>query len=84
MDWLPSITTTTLLGVAIWLSRNLIITRLKNAVRHEYNSEIEELKGKLRQNEELLKAELRKKETQIEALRSEAIKGVSNRQALIF
>lgn len=84
MDWIPAISTTSLLALALWLFRNLISTRLTNSVRHEYNKKIETLRTELRQKEESLKADLRAKENQIEALRSGALSGVANRQALIF
>ncbi len=84
MSWIPALSTTTLLALALWLSRNLISTRLTNSVRHEYDTKIESLKTELRQNEESFKADLRAKESQIEALRSGALSGISNRQSAIF
>lgn len=84
MDWLPAISTTSLFSLIIWLSRNLIITRLTTSVRHEYDEKIEEIKSKLRKNEEELKAELKIKEIQIQALQNGALSGISNRQIVIF
>jgi len=84
MDWIPALSTTSLLALALWLSRNLIITRLTNSIKHEYDKKIEQLKTELRQNEESFKADLRAKESQIDALRSGALSGISNRQSAIF
>ena len=84
MDWIPALSTTSAFAVIIWLSRNLIVTRLTNAVRHEYDEKIEKLKTELRQSEEAFKADLRAKEAQIDALRSGALSGMANRQAAIF
>lgn len=84
MEWIPALSSTSLLALVLWLSRNLIITRLTNSVRHEYDKKIETLKTELRQNEEEFKADLKAKESQIEALRSGALSGIANRQAAIF
>ena len=84
MDWVPAISTTSFLALALWLSRNIIITILKNSVKHEYDEKIEKLKTKLRKSEESFKADLKAKEAQIEALRSGALSGLSNRQTAIF
>ena len=68
----------------IWLCRNLIMTRLKNAVEHEYEKKIDILRTELRNSEESFKAELRTKASQIEALRSGALSGIINRQAIVY
>lgn len=60
------------------------MTRLTNAVRHEYDQKIETLKAELRQNEEILKSDLRSKASQIEALRSGVLAGVVNRDSAVF
>lgn len=84
MNWIPAISTTSFFAVLLWLFRNLIITRLTNAVSHEYDKKIEQLKTELRKSEEIFRAGLRAKESQIEALRSGALSGVANRQTVIF
>ena len=84
MDWIPAISTTTLLATILWFCRNLITTRLTNAVRHEYNEKIENLKAELRKSEEIFKSELREKEKEIEVLRGGALSGLANRQALLY
>ena len=73
MDWLPAISTTTLLCVAVWLGRNVILERLKESVRHEFNEKLERVR-----------AELREKESQIDALRSGALSGVQHRQSALY
>jgi hypothetical protein len=73
MEWIAAISTTSLFAAALWLSRNLIITRLTNAVRHEYDAKLENLK-----------ADLKTKSSQIDALRTGVLSGVTTRQAAIF
>lgn len=73
MEWIPAISTTLLFAAALWLSRNLIITRLTNSVRHKYETKLENLK-----------ADLMGKASQIDALRSGVLSGVTTRQAAIF
>ncbi|WP_299143689.1 hypothetical protein [uncultured Vibrio sp.] len=84
MDWIPAISTTTLLALALWLVRNLIITRLTNAVRHEYDKKLANLKIDLTNQQEVLKADLRSKELQLESLKTTALIGVSQRQSALF
>lgn len=84
MEWIPAISTTSFLAIVIWLSRNLIITRLTSSVRHEYDKKLENIKTEFRRNEELLKADLSAKASQIEALRTGVLTGVTTRQAAIF
>ena len=84
IDWLLSTGfTTTLLGLAAFLARNLILARLKASVEHEFNAKLEALRTDLRKSEESFKADLRAKETQIEVLRSGALSGLASRQAAL-
>jgi len=80
MEWLPSISTTAFLALALWLARNLIATRLTKSVQHEFDTKLESLRGELRKNEELFKADLRAKETEISVLRSDAMTAMASRQ----
>ena len=73
MEWIPALSTTALLSFALWLSRNMIITRLTNAVKHEYDEKIENLR-----------ADLKAKNSQVDALRSGALSGISNRHAVLY
>lgn len=80
IDWLPSITTAGLVATVFWLSRNLIATRLTKSVQHEFDKKLESIRTNLRESEEVLKADLRAKETQISSLRSGAISAMASRQ----
>lgn len=75
--------TMALFSLALWLARNLIITRLKNSVAHEYASLLEAYKLELRRSEEEFKSELRSKELELSALRTGVLSAVSNRQLLL-
>lgn len=83
INWFPAITTTALLSFALWLLRKVIATRLTRSVEFEFNKKLEELRAEHRKAEENLKAELRAKEAQINALQSGALAAmVSRRQAV--
>lgn len=72
-DWIPSLTTTSLLAFALWMSRRLIETRLTRSVQHEFEVKIESLK-----------ADVRSREAEIEALRQGALAGLTSRNAALF
>lgn len=82
-DWIPAISSTSLLAAVLWLLRSVISTRLRASVQHEFDQKVENLKAELRKSEESFKADLRSKETQIEALRAGALSGLASRQAAI-
>lgn len=84
MEWIPAISTTTLLAGILWLTRKLITTRITNAVRHEYDEKLANLKADLTNKQEVLKADLRLKELQLESLKSTALSGISQRQSALF
>ena len=73
MEWIPALSTTALLSFILWLSRNMIITRLTNAVKHEYDEKVENIK-----------ADLKARDSQVEALRSGALSGISNRHTTLY
>ena len=52
MDWIPAVTTTGLLGLALWLFRSLISERLKGSVRHEFDVKMEQLRSEMRIGED--------------------------------
>jgi hypothetical protein len=79
-NWLPPITTTFLLALALWLGRKLIETRLTKSIEHEFNTKLEALRAEFRAKEELLKADLRSKETEIATLRGGAMTAMASRQ----
>ncbi|OBX36753.1 hypothetical protein A8U91_01100 [Halomonas elongata] len=72
-DWIPALTTTSLFGGTLWLARSLIMTRLKNSVKNEFDSKLE-----------VLRSELKSKEAQIESLRSGAMSGLLTRQGALY
>jgi hypothetical protein len=73
IDWIPSLVTTSGLAGVLWLCRSLIITRLTNAVKHEYDAKLESLR-----------AEIRSKESDIQALRDGALSGIINRSSVLY
>lgn len=83
IPWLPALTTTGLLAVALWFGRQLISTRLTKSVEHEFNKKIESVRADMRASEERLKAQLREKEAEISALRSGALSALASRQAAL-
>jgi len=83
MEWLPSISTTAILALALWLARNLIATRLTKGVQHEFDTKLESLRTELRKNEEVFRADLRAKEAEIAILRSGAMTAMASRQVAI-
>ena len=80
ISWISALVPAGLLAAVLWLGRNLILTRLRESVKHEFNSELEVLRSQLRESEELLKAELIAKGAEIEALRSGAMTALASRQ----
>jgi hypothetical protein len=71
--WIPSLKITSLFGGALWLARSLIMTRLKNSVKNEFDSKLE-----------VLRSELTSKGAQIESLRSGAMSGLLTRQGALY
>jgi len=57
-DWIPAVSTTTLLAAGAWLGRNLIVTRLTKSVEHEFNARLETVRAELRLAEERFRADL--------------------------
>lgn len=82
-DWFPALTTTGVAGFAIWLLRNLIITRLTKSVDFEFNEKLERLRAELREAEERFKADLRIKEAEISVLRTGALSALASRQVAV-
>lgn len=83
MEWLPSISTTAILALLLWLARNLIATRLTKSVQHEFDTKLESLRTELRKNEEVFRTDLRAKETEIAILRSGAMTAMASRQVAL-
>ena len=83
LPWLPALTSTGLLALALWLGRQVIATRLTKSVEHEFNERLEAVRTDMRAGEERLKAQLREKEAEIAALRSGALSVLASRQAAL-
>lgn len=83
IDWIPAISMTSLLAIALWLLRSVISTRLKASVKHEFDQKLEAQRASLRNNEEAFKADLQSKANEIAALRSGALTGLASRQAAL-
>lgn len=82
-EWIPAISTTALFGLALWLFRAVITTRLAKSVQHEFDNKLETIRADFRKSEELLCADLRSKEAQIAVIRGGAIAGLTSRQAAL-
>lgn len=82
-EWIPAVSTTFLFGLAVWLFRKLIVTRLAKSVQHEFDNKLEVIQAELRRSEESFKADLRSKENQIAALRGGALSALASRQAVL-
>lgn len=82
-NWIPAVTTTTIVGAIAWLLRELIGNRLTKSVQHEFDQKIERVRSDLRRSEELLKAQLKDREVEIAALRSGALTTLASRQAAL-
>jgi len=66
--------------LAVWLARQLLITRLTKSVENEFNQSLEKYRAELRSSEEHLKSALKSRENDISVLRSSAIASLANRQ----
>jgi len=83
IEWIPAVTTTGLLSLVLWLSRTWIKVRLTSSVQHEFDKRLEELKAEFRVAEKSLEANLAKRSAELEALRSGALSGITQRRALL-
>ena len=82
-DWIPALTTTGLLSLALWLSRALITARLTRSVQHEFDEKLEKLKAEFRATEKTLEASLAQRSAELESLRAGALSGITSRRALL-
>lgn len=83
LNWVPALSSTFFFGLALWLLRKVITTRLTRSVQHEFDQKLEKLRTELRNSEESFKADLRLKEDQILTLRSGAMSALASRQAAL-
>ncbi|MHC1752103.1 hypothetical protein [Humidesulfovibrio sp.] len=82
-EWFPAISTSVLLGVAMSIAGLLLRTRLTKSVQHEFDRKIEDLRNVLRKDEESFRADLKSKESQIEALRNGVLTSKAKRQEML-
>jgi hypothetical protein len=75
ISWIPSVVTTGLFSVVVFFSKNLIITRLTNSVKHEYDAKLETLKASNKAMEQPLQAEIQKRDSDITSIRNSALSG---------
>lgn len=71
-NWGPALSTTALLGAALWMLRKVIAARLTASVNHEFNEKIEELR-----------ADLKRKEDEISSMRSGALSAMTSRKVAL-
>ncbi|MEO5565122.1 MAG: hypothetical protein ABIR05_00430 [Luteimonas sp.] len=83
MDWIPAISTTSALALALWLARNLITTRLAKSVQYSFDEKLEGLRSALRKGEEGLRSEIAAKASEIQSLRSGALTNIAARQGAL-
>jgi len=84
-DWLSilSIGLWLVVPAVIFLSKNWLLARITKGVQHEFDVKMEQLRTDLRKSEEHFKSELRDKESEITALRTNLLSGSASRQALL-
>jgi hypothetical protein len=82
-DWIPAISTSSLLTVIAVIVGPFYKAKVEKGVQHNFDEKLEELRAKLRSDEEQLKADLRSRDDEIAALRSGALSGMASRQAAL-
>lgn len=68
---------------AIFLGRNWLVAWISKGTQHRFDAKLEKLRADFRRSEEQFKAELRKRESEISALRNAVLSGSANRQSLL-
>lgn len=72
-SWIPAVTVQVFVVAIVWMAKSLIITRLTNSVRFEFDDKLEVLRSKLRKNEEELKFRLKSRDDEIKILKESVI-----------
>jgi len=83
-NWIPAITTSSLLGGVLWLLRKVIASRITNSIKHEYDKKLARLNTELKKSEASFNAELKDKEYQINALQNGALTSIVSRQEVLY
>ena len=78
-----TLSTSALIAMALYLMRSLITTRLTKSVQNEFDSKLAGLTSHLRSAEESFKADLKRKESEINSLQSGAIQNRLSRQSAV-
>ncbi|MGC9453522.1 MAG: hypothetical protein ACP5HU_01535 [Phycisphaerae bacterium] len=81
VDWIPALSTAGTFGILIWLLRKCIAAYMVQRVRYEFDKKLEAIRAEHRESEERLRADLRRKQAEIDALRSGALTALATRQA---
>jgi hypothetical protein len=80
-SWIPALSTTTIFAIVLWLGRNLIATRLNNAVKYEYDNKLERLRSELKSKHDIVLNDLKiKEELELSTLRNSALNAMASRQ----
>lgn len=82
-EWIPAVSTSALLGVAMSIAGLLLRTRLVKSVQHEFNEKLESIRAAHKKDEEAFKAELASREAQLSVLRNYLVSGMSGRQVIV-
>lgn len=81
--WAPALPTAILLGLASAIVAPIYRASIEKSIAHRFELKIEELRSKLRNEEEERKASIKRSDAQLEDLRKSALSGISARHALI-
>jgi len=76
-----AISTSGLFAAVLWLAKDIIQTRLKASVEHEFGVKLERVRRESKEIEERLKHSLELKKEAISALRADVLSGASDRQS---
>jgi hypothetical protein len=82
-DWIPAISTSSVLTVIGVIVGTYYKAKVEKGIQHSFDQKLEELRAKLRRDEEELKADLRSTDNEIAALRSGPLSGMASRQATL-
>jgi hypothetical protein len=84
-DWLSvlSLALYVLTVVGLFVGRNWLKVRIEKGIQYSFENKLEVLRTQLRKNEEVFKADLRNKESEIALLRNSVLSGSISRQSLL-
>ena len=82
-DWIPAGLLTAVIAAAAPFAAHFLKSWIERALQADFDRQLEELRARLKLDEERLRAELQARDTQIAALRSGALSGMAARQGMI-